>query len=417
MNISIYRVTGLAILLAATNSFAATNELAKTNGATTNAPAAAPSAPQLDAIFEAVEMTSITVKPKAWPDMTVLDAVPQGTRVKAGDQLVRLDLDKLREQIGDIELDQPASAIAMKLATAELENLQQTTPLKLEATRRAQRNVSEDLALFEKVGRADKEKAANYKVKSAQQRLENEAEELKQLQQMYKADDLVEQSEEIILKRQKFAVEFAQYTLEAAKNDADLDLKTKIPREAEMLKTQKRDQDIALAMAEETLPEALKRKQLEVEKQTRDQKKAAKRLAELQSDLELLALRAPVAGIVYYGSPTAGKWATAGAMAGKLSPGGKLSPLETFMTIVNPDKLTLRANVTEANLAKFKACMEGTASLVSQPDQKFTVRIEEVGTVPLVAGGFEVKLTPTGKLPSPISPGMNCKVSFEKAAK
>jgi multidrug resistance efflux pump len=87
------------------------------------------------------------------------------------------------------------------------------------------------------------------------------------------------------------------------------------------------------------------------------------------------------------------------------------------MTIVNPDKLTLRGNVTEANLSKFKPGMEGTATLVSQPDQKFNVRIEEVGTVYLVTGGFEVKLTPTSKLPEPITPGMTCKVTFEKAAK
>ena len=41
------------------------------------------------------------------------------------------------------------------------------------------------------------------------------------MEKMYKADDLVEESEEIILKRQKFAVEFAQYSLQDAKQDAE----------------------------------------------------------------------------------------------------------------------------------------------------------------------------------------------------
>jgi HlyD family secretion protein len=413
LNKHIYHIAGLAVLLAAMTAFAATNDTGKAT-ATTNA---VPSSPQLDAVFEAVEMTPVSIKPKAWGDLSVLEAVPQGTSVKSGDQLVRLDLDKLREQIGDLEQDQPASATSLKIAKAELENLQKTTPYRLDAARRAQRTAMEDLAWFEDTGRPDRLKAAEYKVKSAQQRLDNEAEELKQLEKMYKADDLVEESEEIVLKRQKFAVEFAKYGLETAKHEADWELKTKIARDEEFFKATKRDQDAALTFAEETLPDALKKKQFEVDKLIRDQAKASKRLADLKSDLEILTLRAPVAGVVYYGSPTVGKWANAGAIAPKLAPGGKLAPLEVFMTIVNPDKLTLKATVPETSLGQFKTGMVGTASLVSQPDAKFPVRIEEINTVPLVGGGFEVKLTPTGKLPSPVTPGMNCKVSFEKAAK
>ena len=407
------RVVGLALLLVVTNCVAATPEVAGTNVFTVTAA----SVPQLDAVFEASEVTPIQAKPKAWMEMTVLEAVAHGARVKAGDPLVRLDLDKLRDQVSDLEQDQPATAAALKLATAELENLKQTTPLKLEVARRSQRTAGEDLTYFEKTGRTAKGKAIEYKLKSAQQHLDNEAEELHQLEKMYKADDLVEESEEIILKRQKFAVEYAQYTLADTKRAAEWDLKTVIPREEELFKAQKRDQDLALALAEETLPGNLAKKQFEVEKLTRDQKKSTKRLADLRSDLEHLTLRAPVAGIVYYGTPAAGKWTSAGAMASKLAPGGKLAPLEVFMTIVNADKLILKATTTEANLSQFKAGMEGTATLVSQPDQKFDVRIEEIGLVPSVSGGFEVKLAVTGKLPTPVMPGMNCKVSFTKSAK
>src|SRR5580765_5091340 len=219
---------------------------------------------QLDAVFESAEMAPVKLEPKVWADLTVLDAVLHGSHVKKGDVLVKLDLDKLRDQIDDLEQDRPAATLALGLAVAELDNLQQTTPLKLDAAKRSQRVADEDLTYFEKTGRAQKEKVVQFNVKSAEQRLQNAQEELKQLQKMYKADDLVEETEEIILKRQKFAVEYADYGLESAQQQADWSLKTVIPREAETFNAQKRDQDLALTLAQQTLPDTLAKKRYDV---------------------------------------------------------------------------------------------------------------------------------------------------------
>ncbi|MBI4328001.1 MAG: hypothetical protein HY674_22450, partial [Chloroflexi bacterium] len=224
---------------------------------------------QLDAVFEAAEMAPVKVSPKVWADLTVSEVVPHGARVRKGDWLVKLETDKIEEQIRDLEQEQPLTKVALELAVAELENLKQSTPLKLEAARRSQRRADEDYDYFEATGRAQREKTARFGVKSSEQRLENEKEELAQLQKMYQADDLTEETEEIILKRQKFAVEAAEHGLETAKLNADRELKTSIPREDETLKSQKRDQDLAFALADQSLPKALAKKRLEIEKMKR----------------------------------------------------------------------------------------------------------------------------------------------------
>src|SRR5262245_22061735 len=46
---------------------------------------------QLDAVFESLEMTPVKLETKAWTDLTVLDAVAHGARVKKGQTLVKLD--------------------------------------------------------------------------------------------------------------------------------------------------------------------------------------------------------------------------------------------------------------------------------------------------------------------------------------
>ena len=101
-------------------------------------------------------------------------------------------------------------------------------------------------------------------------------------------------------------------------------------------------------------------------------------------------------------------------VAKKLVPGGKLMPGEIIMTIVNPDKLRLKAIIAESNLGRFKPGQEGTTTLVSAPDRKFAVRLDEISAVPLLTGGFEARLSWRGALPLRVTPGMTCKVSFGK---
>jgi HlyD family secretion protein len=372
---------------------------------------------QLDAVLESVEMAPVKIEPKAWTDFPVLEAVPHGTRVKKGDILVKFDTEKLTDQIEDLEKDSPGAKLALELAEAELKNLDQATPLRLEAAQRSQRRADEDYSYFQSTGREQREKNAHFMVKNAEQRLENAAEELAQLEKMYLADDLTEETEEIILKRQKFAVEAAVFSLESSRLHSERELKVMIPREHENLKSQKIDQELTLALAEVSIPRALVRKQLDLDKLKRDQRKAVKRLADLKADLEQLTLPAPMDGIVYYGSSESGKWPTAAAIAKKLVPNGKLSANEVFITIVNPEKMILRTVVPESDLSRVSVGLKGEASPVSASEKKLAAEIEELGMIPLPGGGFEAKLSFERADGVHLMPGMNAKLTFGDAQK
>ncbi len=367
---------------------------------------------QLDAVFESLEMTPVKLETKAWTDLTVLDAVAHGARVKKGQTLVKLDTEKLAEQIKEQEQDAPASIIALETAVAELANLEETTPLKLDAAKRSHRVASEELAYYDTTGRAQREKNSKFNLKNAEQRLEGAREELKQLEKMYKADDLTEETEEIILKRQKFAVEASELSLESTKLLVERDFKTLIPREQENYKATKKDQDYALMLSEKTLPKALAKKRLDLDKLKRDQKKADKKLADLKKDLENMSITSPADGIVYYGACEAGKWTSGGAVAKKLLPTGKLTANEVFITIVNPARMQLRATATEADLANLKSGAKGTAAPISAPDKKLPVKLEELGTLPQPGGGFEARLSFEKDPSLHLMPGMNAKVSI-----
>lgn len=371
----------------------------------------------LDGVFESASMTPIKVVPKSWTDLTVQEAAAHGQKVKKGDSLVKFETEKLEEQISDLETERNGAKLAFELAEADLKNARETTPIRLETARRTQKVSTEDYDYFVSIGRSQREKASSYNLKGAEQRLENANEELDQLQKMYKADDITEETEEIVLKRQKYQVDYAQYALEAVKLSVKRELEVLLPRENETLKTQKREQDLALQLAEISLPRNLAKKEIDFEKLKRDQKRAEKKLNELKQDLAAIKVTAPADGVVYYGAVENGKLTTGAQVAKKLIQGGKVAPQEVFMTVVDPEKLVIKSTVTEADLANLKAGLKGKASPTAAPDRKLDVEIEDISFFPLPTGGYEAKMTVNKAEAERLVPGMTCKVAFEDLQK
>jgi len=367
----------------------------------------------LDAVFESRTMEPIALKPEVWADLTVVDVVAHGTRVRKGDVLVRLEKDKLEEQIADLEAGEKTGQLSLEMAEAELENLEKTTPLKLDTARRDKYRSVEDYDYFVNTSRKMSEKSARFSLKSAEERLANAREELQQLEKMYKADDLTEETEEIVLQRQKFAVESAEFSLENAKLGTKRSLEVVIPRTFEDLKEQKVNQEFSYGMAEIAMPNTLEQKRLGLAKLKRDRKQATEKLADLRKDMEWATVRAPKDGVVYYGACDDGKWTTGAAVSKKLVAGGKLMPKEVIMTVVDPAALRLRTVVAEKDLANLKEGAKGEATPVAMPDGKLEVRIESIAMIPEPSGGFPARVSVDLPKDSRLVPGMNSKLRFK----
>ncbi|HYE31989.1 MAG TPA: hypothetical protein VEH27_11205 [Methylomirabilota bacterium] len=411
-------ISAFALLAATAPAFAASkDEVPIVNPAVEVSRGSLKAKVKVDGIFEAGEMAPIKVGPKVWADLTIVEATQHGATVKKGEKLVKFDLEKIQEQITDLEQDRAGSKLAMDLAYAELNNLRSTTPLKLEAAKVAHKVANEDFSYFETVQRAQRENNARFSLTNAVYYLNDQAEELKQLEKMYKQDHLTEETEEIVLKRQKFAVEAATFRLETTKQTTERELSVNIPRERQKLLQSKNEQDFAVILAEATLPTTLAKKEADLEKLRRDSRKSDKKLDDLREDLKRMDVTAPFDGIVYYGICQNGKWPTAAESAKKLVSGGKVAPHEVFMTVVNADKLIVRTTIPESELQYIKPGLKGEAIPTIAPDKKLTVTVEDVRLVPLPGGGFEAKLALTSKDGLPLAPGMNCTIHFNDVEK
>lgn len=367
----------------------------------------------VNGVFEPKSMAEIVVRPQEWKILSVLKAVEHGATVDKGDLLVQFDLEKIDQAIADHRTNQRLSELTLKQTEETLQMLEASTPLDLASAERAKRITDEDLKRYFEVDRPLSEKSAEFSLKSAKNSLEYQLEELRQLEKMYKADDLTEETEEIILKRQRDAVERAEFNLEQAEIHCDEALKVRLPREDETIKEATRRQNIAYDKTKATLPLALSQKRLELDKMKLEQTRSQQKLKKLLADRAAMSVKSPIDGVVYYGKYVHGEWSGASTAAASLRLGGKISPDDVFMTVVKPRPMCIRATVPEKDLHWFDAGLKGTAQPTAYPDVRLNCSVEQIETLPLSAGKFAARLkVKLNKQAEALMPGMACTVKL-----
>ena len=366
---------------------------------------------KLSGTFEAVKAAEVAFAGKVLKALKVARCVPHGTRVAKGDTLVWADTQDARRALVEKTAAVEAGKLALAAAVEELRRFEQTTPQQLAQLVEADRRAGQDFERFTKVSRPLAEKTARFDVKTRTDYLDYAREELRQLKKMYEADDLTEETEEIVLRRQRNAVERAEFSLERAKAATEHTLKTDLPRKARDQALARKTSSEHLASQKVLLPLQMAQKRLAVAKLTRDHAKVGKDLADMEADLAKMTVKAPVAGVVYYGRCVRGKWSASAALLAKLAPKGTLTADEVIMTIVDTGSLAVRAAAPEKELHNLRAGLTGHAVPAGYPGTKVPVKLASVLTAPLAGGTYNVKLTVTAPV-GPVMPGMTGQVTL-----
>jgi hypothetical protein len=368
----------------------------------------------LPAVFEGTKLTSVSVDPKAWTDLPITSVIAHGTPVKRGTRLVQLDLEALEDQIAALTAAEQTAKLTLQTAIDGLANLEKTTPLSLEAARRAKRESDEDLDYWLKLGRKNTEESYKRSVESSERQLEYAQEELNQLQKMYEEDDLTEETEEIILKRAKTSVEMAEYYLKRSIESRDRSMEVGLPRQHQAMLDGNKQATLAYELASKTIPRSLALKRLEIAKAKDDASKASKNLNDLRRDLaQLKEITAPTEGIVYYGESNLGNW-TSAEVAKKLIKGGKLPTKVTFMTVVGDGGLRVQTTIPEDKLAILRSGARGHVTPTSNPLLRIPARIGKINYASSPVG-FQTSASIEVPERANLMPGMKGTLTFTTA--
>ena len=211
----------------------------------------------LDGTFEAQNMTELALHPQEWTGFSVLKAVEHGAIVRRGDLLLAMDPEKIDRAIADLRTEIQLSDLSEKQAEQQLAALEKSAPLDMEANQRTLRAAQEDWRQYLAVDKPLSAKWADVALLMAKETLEYQEEELRQLEKMYRADDLVEETERIVLKRTRNAVDRARFSLEYAQVMHDEMMKFGLPRQEDRMKEATQRAEIEHSRLKITLPLAV----------------------------------------------------------------------------------------------------------------------------------------------------------------
>ena len=365
----------------------------------------------LKGIMVARNTTEIVLRPEVWSEFKIEEIVPHGSDVYEGQVLVRFDSRKLQQAIAALELELHLSDLAIRRAEEELPRLKKMLDLKLSDTQRNAKRARTDYDRFKKMEQQFFEKMIDYTVKGSEFQLDYVLEELQQLEKMYEADDLTEETEEIILKRQRNSVDLARFNVEDAEFYRDRALKIMLPRMESQLQDNIETTKLAFERAGMSKNLDLNRARYELEKTKQQREKSADRHAKLVSDKSLLELKAPTAGIVYFGHATRGQWSNMASMINKLRPHNSAASNSILMTIVKPRPLYVAGDIGEADRPGVKVGQPAKIVLPPKGSPKLEATVETLSMAPISSAKFwiDLKLL-TESEPEWLVAGMTCKV-------
>jgi len=373
-------------------------------------PEVAPKTVEVSGVLEAVRSHEIVTDTEHLGALKVKRLVEHGVDVSKGQSLVWFETEDVDKKIKDAEIALRLSRLSLEAAEFAAE---QAAAKEAIERGQAERTLAKARRAFDNFISVDRERqlaAAEFDVVNARASLENATEEFEQLEQMYKEDDLTEESEEIVLKRAKQAVENAQFRLEGVEIATERSITQTIPNSVA-------DQEDTLALAEmahekamRDLESARQRREIELRKTREAFHDEEEKLAELKAERKQVVLTSPIDGILLHGKLARGR---IGDKPSQLEAGSSVAPTQVVMTVVDPRRLQVRVDLDQKQLASIKAGDTCTVTADGVPGLEVAGEVASVGSVPYAGTKYDCVVKLTGlKRGSDLKPLMSCKLKF-----
>ncbi|TWT85807.1 macrolide transporter subunit MacA [Posidoniimonas polymericola] len=362
-------------------------------------------------------MTEVALDSETWSSFEIEEIVPHGAKVRAGETLVRFDPEDLDEAIEELELSQRLSELSLMQMEQDLPRREEELERRLKDAKTDWEETQEDYERYTDEERDLIVKMQDMRLKQSKFQLDYANDELEQLEKMYEADDLTEETEEMILRRQRTQLEFSKFSYELAKYNNEVTLGSSLPRQDERMKQMNRRVELALERLKDSTELDLSRTRYELEQARKSRKKSLEKHSDLTADKRLMTIKAPKAGVVYYGRCVNGKWGETTSLKQKLLPEKSAPKGTVLMTIVDPENLTLLATVKEEDLPTVEDGQPVELSLTAKGVDPIEAKVGAVDRVPATAGKFDVTIDITGDTPDWLLPGMTGKakiLTYEK---
>ena len=358
-------------------------------------------------VFEAVESVELKAGTEELTSLKIKKIVPHGTMVKSGQTVVAFDAEQVDEKLEEAEQSLKSAIITFSSEEFAMQQFVETQKLDRAAADRAWASAQQSFDNFQQTDRDRLIKSAEFSLKSSEASLANAMEELKQLEQMYKEDELTEESEEIVLKRAKQSVDSALFRLEGTKISTQRTIEQTVPVRVAEEQSKLRRAELTHERAMHDLEAAAEKKELDMAGKVKAFKKKKESFETLRKERRELTLAAPFDGIVYYGALTRGRMSD---KPSTLKVDSTVTAEQVIATVLNPDQLQIRTTLTEAQVSLVKAGQTAKVTAAVSGDKQMTATVKSVSRIPYANNKFDCVLSLEGA--AGVVPATGCQIKI-----
>jgi multidrug resistance efflux pump len=333
-------------------------------------------------------------------ELTVVDALPHGSFVNQGDILLRLDTTAIDQKVEEDGMAVARAELGLRQAEEGARLRAQAETEALARSETAAARAAKRLRGYREMEKGFEDESERLSIQSREFGLENQKDELDQLEKMYREDELVDATEEIVLKRSRRSFAQAQAWRNLNEQRRVYDKEWYYPQREEDLVVDAENKARELERLRKNQAMAREKSDSDLEATRYALAQQKKKFEELKRDREKFVLRAPVRGILLHGAPDDAPW-------GRLEKGSQLRNKAVCACVADPRKLKVLTTLAEADILKIKT---GTAVEVAPgaaEDAKMVGRLE-VEYLPHKGGVYKATVQ-LGPADLRVRPGFACK--------
>lgn len=341
------------------------------------------------------DIVEVRLSPLAYKGRyTVLTALEPGRVVEKGEEVMRFDDHDFRKALDDARY---ALSVAERGFTAQMQRLKaqaEGADLELMSKRRDLDAAEFALKSYLEFTLPRTNQRAERDAKSFARSVENARDELAQLEQMYAEDELVDETEEIVLKRARWDLENRLLNQESRREQREFDVEFTEKQRLEGIQFSLRQRRYSFERAQLEFELGRVARAIEAEKALRSIEDQRRNVAEMAADLSDFVLRAPSAGILLHGGRD-------GALDRQYKRGDQLGAESVAFLIADVDGLQADLSVPAAEILRVSRdqTVHLTVAATGQPELTGTIATRSI----LPRGG---RIPFTVELDTPLSPAL-----------
>ncbi len=315
--------------------------------------------------------SEITVRNETGYTLQIVDIVPEGTVVKEGDLLVKLDSTSIEEKIASQELSVESARQnlvdakdALKIGTLTWEAEIEEDDLKLEFAK-------SDLEKYKLGDWPILEKALEAKITIAEAELERAKDRLtktKALREKGYATEVELEADRLSVKKQELNIEQYQQELEISR-------KYDYPKKVRLLEANVKDAELDLLRTKQKAKTGIASYESSVESRQRSLESYEERLQNYKDQLEKCTVYAPRDGLVVYQQPSSYRYPG-------IEVGSSIASKYRILKLPDVSQMMLDIKVHESHVRQVRPGLPCYITIDSMPDTRFTGFIRKVAPLP-----------------------------------